>query len=194
MKIGIDLDEVVRDTLNQVIKFYNNKTNSSFTLKDFHSYNWDEVWGGTREQAINIWFEFNKSGLSYNISPIKDSISSIYSLSENNELIIITTQATELKNEATNWINKHFKDLSLEIIFSGGYYGKNKESKAEIYKRLGVDIIIEDHSKYATECAQSGIKTILFDKPWNQGISHSNITRVSGWPEALNYISALTSK
>jgi len=42
-------------------------------------------------------------------------------------------------------------------------------------------VILEDHPVYIMPFALAGIKCFLFDKPFNRGINHENITRVSGW-------------
>ena len=44
-------------------------------------------------------------------------------------------------------------------------------------------VLIEDHPVYIMPFAKAGVKCFLFNKAFNQGIKHENITRVSGWNE-----------
>ena len=48
--------------------------------------------------------------------------------------------------------------------------------------------MIEDAPETALQCAESGIHVILFDMPWNQALTHKNITRIHSWKEALKVI------
>ena len=192
MRIGIDLDEVIMDTLSQVIKYYNRRYKTSFTLSDFHSYNWWETWGCTKDKAIRTWLDFNNSDVSRKIKPIERAISSINFLAKTNEIIIITSRQNKVKEQTQKWLNKHFKSPPRLILTNDIYIAT--ESKSKICKDLGIKLMIEDHPKYAAECAKSGIKTILFDKPWNKSVSHKEIVKVKNWPEALEVINALTQK
>lgn len=187
MKIGIDLDEVTVDFLNNLLIFYNKKTGRSLSKKDFHSYNFWEVWGGTREEAIQIVEEFHSSDNFENISPIDSSIHSIADLAKKHEILIITSRPVVWKEKTKSWVKKHLTNISLEIIHSGDFHEQGK-TKAAICKEKEINLIIEDNGKYALECAESGIPVILFDQPWNKKISHSLIKRVYDWPQALKEI------
>ena len=52
MNIGVDLDEVLGDFLSSLIQYHNTNYNSVLSREDFHSYKFWEVWGGTKEEAI----------------------------------------------------------------------------------------------------------------------------------------------
>jgi hypothetical protein len=54
---------------------------------------------------------------------------------------------------------------------------------------LGATYIIEDMPGHAFECAEAGIKTVLFgDYPWNKADKlPAGVTRCSDWPAVLEY-------
>ena len=47
--------------------------------------------------------------------------------------------------------------------------------------------MFEDNYNCAVQCAQTGVKTFLLDKPWNQDGSQKipNLTRFYGWDDFL---------
>ncbi|MCH7568532.1 MAG: hypothetical protein IIA87_03850 [Nanoarchaeota archaeon] len=192
MKIGIDLDEVTADLMSQLLKFYYKKTGRLIKKENFNSYNWWDVWGGTREEAIKIYYQFYDSEEFDNIKPIEKAIESINYLGDKNELFIITSRPFAHKEKTEKWIEKYLSESSIKIIYSNDFYGKKGNSKAAICKRLGIKLIIEDLGKYALECAQSDIKAILFDRPWNKEYEHPNIKRVHNWQEAIAEIEKLS--
>jgi len=192
MKIGIDIDEVIAEQLDHIIKFYHKKTGKLIPKEKFTTYNWWEVWGITREEAIEIDHEFKRSNLFDEINPIRNAIESVKSLINDNEIFIITSRPILYKERTEKWINKHLKDIPLTIIHSGDFQGDKLKTKVEICKDLGVELMIEDHAKYALECGNVGIKVILFDNPWNRDLKHKNVIRVNDWIEALKEIKKIT--
>jgi 5'(3')-deoxyribonucleotidase len=50
--LAVDMDEVLCGTAQALIDFHNERFQSKLTLKDFISYKYEEVWGGTKEEAI----------------------------------------------------------------------------------------------------------------------------------------------
>ena len=55
--------------------------------------------------------------------------------------------------------------------------------KTEFAKLLKIDLFIEDHPEEIKRMANSGIRTLLMDNPYNQNITHKNIVRVNDWYE-----------
>ena len=114
---------------------------------------------------------------------------------DENEIIIITSRPLIFKERTEIWLKKHFPKVHYTLIHSNDFHSTNKtKSKADVCKELGIKIMIEDQDRYSLECAQSGIKVVLFDKAWNQSVVHSNIFRVKTWKEAINYIKIIESK
>jgi len=48
---------------------------------------------------------------------------------------------------------------------------------------LGLDAFCEDDETIAKTLAEGDIKVYLFDRVWNRGLEHANITRVKDWDE-----------
>ena len=60
MRIGIDMDEVIADWVNAVLKFYHTKTGKKHDKEEFKEYKLWPVWGISKEEAIKIVDEFHE--------------------------------------------------------------------------------------------------------------------------------------
>lgn len=60
--------------------------------------------------------------------------------------------------------------------------------KLSYCRQISADVMIEDNVKTALYLADNGIRVLLFDAPYNQGISHQNIVRVFSWEEIFELI------
>jgi len=187
MKIGIDLDEVIVDFVKGFSKFYNLKFNKNLLFEDWHSYNFWEVVGISREQSIELVNEFNCSAMFDNLELIKNAEKTIKEILKNHKVFIITARSVRFKEKTYRFIKNLFPINTPEIIHSGDFHNSQGKTKSEICKALEIDFLIEDHKGYAFESAQEGVRVFLFDKPWNKNLDeHEKIIRVSGWKEVLD--------
>ncbi len=196
MLIAVDIDDTLGDYTSSLAEFHNQEYNTKLTRNDFHSYNFWEVWGGTREESIEKVDNHTKLGHIMNVKPLEYSVECIKILKKKNELILITSRPENTtKKETEYWINKNFPDS-----FSKIYYSYNKvrmqegKTKEEICIELNVDFLIEDNIDHALDASEKGIKVLLIDSPWNKSKPLSkNITRVKDWKEILIIIESASS-
>ena len=191
MRIGIDIDEIIAEFLDQFLVFYHEKTGKLLSKNDFHSYNFEEILGGTKEEAIEIVREFYASEYFDNIKPVEKARDSIKNLINSHEIFLITSRHGVAKEKTTPWIKEYFGNIPIEIIYTDDF-SQAKRNKSQICKELGIGIIVEDHKDWALRCAKDEIITILFDKPWNKGLEHDNIIRVNNWTDAVKEIEKLS--
>ena len=188
MLLGIDLDEIVADSLDAIIKFHNEKYKTNLKKDNFVSYRFWEIWGGTKEESVKKISEFFKTDHLANIYPIAGSLGALADLKKSgHELFIITGRRNEIIKQTEEWIEKHFPNIFSGAHFANSYtLGGHERKKSDICKKLGVELIIEDDLLHATDCAKNGIKVFLFDYPWNQGNLSPNIERVFSWSEIVD--------
>lgn len=190
MKIGIDFNDITADFFTFLLDWHNKKYKRNDKREEFKSFSWWPVWETSREEAIKRVAEFLESHKVEDMKPMKDAIYSLNKLSEKNELIIITGRQLVFKSKTEEWLLHHLKK-KLEIIHAGEFHKGQAATKAEICKERGIPILIEDAGETCMDCAKQGIKVIVFDNSWNQGIEHKNIIRVNNWKEALEAIKIL---
>ncbi|RRT42807.1 hypothetical protein B296_00023507 [Ensete ventricosum] len=104
--------------------------------------------------------------------------------------------ANAIKDHTLEWIEKHYPGLFKEIHF-GNHFALDGVSrpKSEICRSLGAHVLIDDNPKYALECAEVGIRVLLFDYhnsyPWckaGSATSHPMVTKVHNWQEVEQHL------
>ena len=188
MKIAIDFDEVIASSFEAMLKFYHKKFGKLHKKEEFTDWNWESVWGVSREEGIKIDLEFHETHDPMDIKPVEHALDSLRHLVIDNELFIITNRPIKFRSKVDIWVKHHFGDLDIEIINSGDYHKGQAATKLEICKEKGISLIVEDAPYSAMPLAEGGIKVILLDYPWNRHIKHQNIIRVKNWLEALEQI------
>ncbi len=186
LKIGIDIDDVLVDTSNEFMNFYNKK-GLNLKLEEIRSfYFWD---GMSKEKITEMFFEFNNSFGFKKIEFIDFAKEGVYSLKDKGNIWFITSRPIRIKEETISFICENFnKDNFEDILFSGKSHPQGK-TKGDLCVELNLDIFIEDRVKYALDCAEKGVKVLLMNKPWNQHCpEHENIIRVNDWNEVLEKI------
>lgn len=193
-RICIDLDDTLVDWNGALRKWYNNKYGTNLKLKDFKSYFFNEVWGGTLQEAIDKVDIFNHSNYNQRILPLEYSREAINILTEQGrELFIATSRPDFLRDETQRLLNEFFKNKFSDVFYSLNHYSGREnsgKSKVEICKDLGA-MLIDDSQDYVIQCHNAGIPTLLFgDYPWNQLDFNTSliIRRAKNWKKVLECI------
>jgi uncharacterized HAD superfamily protein len=190
-KIGIDLDDVLVDFNGALRRWHNDIYKTSLKLEDFKSYFFNETWGGTIQETIDKVGLFNHSRYYETISPIEGAVWAINSLLKiGKEPNIVTSRADFLRESTEKMLKFYFKKQSMNIFYSSNHYSGRENSgktKPEICLDNKIPLIIDDSLEYAMQCAEKGIRVLLFgDYPWNQnGNLPANVVRVKNWKEVL---------
>ncbi len=187
MKIGIDIDNVLSNfnevLLNDYLEHDKTLNNNGVIHKDEYirkMFDWDASY----EQ---YYYKNNIERLASLFTPIKDSSKYINKLKEDgNEIYIISGRDNgeyfDPFNMTINWLKKYNIPYD-KLILTNAY--KHQE-KADICKKLGIDIMVDDSINVCTKCSDSNIDCILFETPYNK--KENRFNRLSNWEEIYNYI------
>ena len=191
MRIGCDFDEVLAGFIKELAKYHNDTYGTSLTRDKFHTHNFWEVWGGTREEAIEKVDAFRKTAYFENIKPIPGSVEGVEKLRAGNELIVITGRQDYLAEATYKWLDEFFPKKVSEVHFTSSFHpNKDKRKKHQVCYDLGIDIFIEDALDWASECAANCTLVILLDAPWNQSEKlPKNVLRAFSWDEIVDKVS-----
>ncbi len=188
MIIALDMDDILCNTQEIFIKFYNETYNENLDFDDFDKYDISDIKDISKERGSQILEEFDKSSYFDMIRPLENAQKVVSELSKKHKLIIITARTSEVKNQTKKWIKKYFPKIK-EIFFVSDNYLAYTCKKSSVCKDIGADIIIEDKKNFAIDCSNSGIKVLLFDYPWNRKIGeHDRIIRINSWDNVLEKI------
>lgn len=185
--IAFDIDEVLTPLLQEIIKWHNNKYDTSYKLDDFYTYNYWLVWGGTKDETIKKVIAFCATDHFRNLKPMDGAAKVVRELADKHRLVIITSRRIELEDITRAWIERYFPNCFEEIYFGNHYaLGGKSISKPDMCKRAGADVLVDDSPSYVKECAANGIDAYLFGEyPWNKMEETPGVYRASGWDDLL---------
>jgi uncharacterized HAD superfamily protein len=181
MKIGIDIDDVLIDFCAPFVEYHNEHYGTDW--KEMNSYRLEDLTGDTWEQMQEKMDRFVEDCDIFNrkIDPIiKESFEKI---SRNHDIYIITGRPSHYVKETKRWAEENLGGLYKDIFFVYENGQEQKQDKWEFCKKHGIEVMIEDLEEFATKCNENGIKVLLFNHTWNQGVEGKNITRVQDWQE-----------
>lgn len=187
MRIGIDIDEVLADSLSAIINFHNDTYDTALTRNQFHSYRFWEIWGGTMDEAIKKIYDFHRTPYFQNILPVSGAQDGVKALKDKHDLYIVTSREADIIDDTKHWIEQYFPNMFTDIHFANHYYQNgNPLTKKSICDAINLDLLIDDSHDLALECHNQNRKILLYDCPWNQSDNlPDGIHRVYSWPEII---------
>ena len=190
MRIGIDFDEVVADSVATIIKLHNEQYRTSFKREEVTKYHVDEVWGGTKEEWRQKLDEFFSTKNAKHLDPVAGSIPAMDALKRaGHELYVITARSDDDIEATELWLKMHFPKTFKNVHYGNSWYPEKKKLKSEMCKENGIEVMVDDRMSVAQDCGPAGIRVLLFDQPWNQGELPPNVERVFSWDEIVKKLS-----
>lgn len=183
LRIGIDIDETLADTMTWINMFYNSCFKTNFVLEDYQTYSIWKTWEITKEEFNKVIDDFQESSFFERVMPIEDSQGSIKILSKDYDLITVTCRPYSIHDKTCGFVRSYFPEI--KKIISNGNDKRDKHSKLDACLENSLDYLVDDNSDIVMECVKKDIACFLMDKPWNQNCEHENITRVKNWNEIL---------
>ena len=187
MNIGLDMDEILAEFVDRFLQFHNDLYGTTVRKKEMFAYNFEEVIGITEDQIEERLLQFYTTDYFRNIKPVSGAENGIDELAKSHELAVITARPYIIRPETERWLDQYFPNCFASINLTNQFQYRNRQNKrkkSEICQEQGVNLIVEDSLKYASDCASQGIDVLLLDYPWNQTVElPENIKRVRSWGE-----------
>ncbi|CAH2077083.1 unnamed protein product [Thlaspi arvense] len=195
--VAVDIDEVLGNFVSALNKFIADRYLSNHSVSEYHVYEFFRIWNCSRNEAdLRVHEFFKTSYFKKGIHPLPGAHKTLHKLARHCELSVVTSRQNAIKDHTLEWIDIHFPGLFKQIHF-GNHFALHGESKpkSEICRSFGAEILIDDNPRYAEECANIGMKVLLFDYensyPWSKSDSvdrHPLVTRVHNWDEVEQHI------
>ena len=87
---------------------------------------------------------------------------------------IITARRPTSRPQTMAWLETH------HIPFDELYHTEDKTQVPE-----NITMAVDDHPLHALAYGEMGVRTFLMAQPWNRGVTHPLLTRVTGWDDLL---------
>ncbi|XP_068663161.1 uncharacterized protein [Aristolochia californica] len=190
--VAVDVDEVLGNFLSALNKFIADRYSLNHSVSEYHVYEFFKIWNCSRMEADLRVHEFFKTPyFKTGIYPIPGAQRALVRLSRYCSLSVVTSRQNVIKDHTIEWIERHYPGLFREIHF-GNHFALDGQSrpKSDICRSMGAQVLIDDNPRYAIECAEAGMRVLLFDYdnsyPWSKTGSadlHPLVTKVHNWQE-----------
>lgn len=193
-RIGIDIDDVLSDTLGATREWAHAKTDIRLDPEHYHTD--DDYWNYYNA----IWARHGIKGLEFEdflkeletdqsaVKPNEGAASAIQALRKEYDVVLITSRAPFLKDATRAWLDENIDtDIPLYIA-SNPLTNTGVQSKGELCVELGVELLIDDNIGNCESAREFGVEAILFGKyGWNAN-APKDLQRCVNWQEVLEYI------
>ncbi|KAK4755847.1 hypothetical protein SAY87_009604 [Trapa incisa] len=190
--VAVDVDEVLGNFVSALNQFIADRYSLNHSVSEYHVYEFFKIWNCSRDEAdIRVHEFFKTPYFKLGIHPIPGARRALHKLAKFCKFSVVTSRQNVIKDHTIGWIEKHYPGLFHEIHF-GNHFALDGISrpKSEICSSLGAKVLIDDNPRYAVECANVGIRVLLFDYensyPWCKTDSidgHPLVTKVHNWGE-----------
>lgn len=194
MKIGIDIDNVISNFNDELLKEYlkhdKELRNTGIINKDvfirYGMFDWTE-----KEETE--FYKSNIERIAIKLKPIHRATETIKKLKKDgNEILIISGRNNGEYNNpyklTEGWLAK-YNIVYDKLILTNAY---NKEEKANVCKENNIDIVIEDSTQTAVNIEKVGTKVLFMNTRYNK--NNENFEKVSNWKEIYAKISSMYKK
>ncbi len=179
MNICIDIDGTMT-TCDYYIPFFNDFFKKDIIFEEIKDYDLKKVYG-ISEVEMSRFYDLVGNNMHSSATIQPHASDTILKWNKQHKVYIVTARLKENEFITLEWLKKHnLEDISLHSLGS--------PAKLEFSKSIGCDVFIEDHPQESVRIAETGIKVLLMDNPYNADVTHQNITRVKNWYEIDNLL------
>lgn len=177
MRIGVDLDGVIVDSIPRWIEVLNRGSGRKFgpyELPPTHS---------TPELAA--YSDRNELEMLLPVQPVAGAVRALQHLRRRGQtLVAVTARAPRLRRLTEAWLDYFGIEVDQLYFLEGA-------SKAPVAVTERLDLLVEDTPHQALAVAAAGIPVLLFAAPYNSEATHPFIRRCDGWAAVVQEIEGL---
>ena len=190
MKIGIDIDNVISNFNEELLKAYiehDKELRNTGIINNNAPYIRNGMFDWTDEEE-KIFYKNNIEKIAINLKAIEGASKYIKKLKQDGHTIYIISgrdngEYTDPYNMTKNWLEKY--DITYDKSFLVDAY--NSHSKTEICLEHNVDVMIDDSKRMCKDIKDNDIRALLMDTPYNRDTNE--FERVNSWEEIYNKLS-----
>ncbi|GJL55635.1 MAG: hypothetical protein NPIRA02_27670 [Nitrospirales bacterium] len=171
---AVDIDNVLARAEREVQRWYLEFTGKPWPRGQYGSAGGLDTGQLTPDIVEKIFARFHEASIP-RLPLLPSAKVALQQLQHRYRIIIITARRPTSRPQTLTWLHAH------QIPFDELYH---TEDKAEVPE--DIRSAVDDHPQHAIAYCESGIRVFLMDQPWNRGVAHSLLTRVTGWDELLH--------
>jgi 5'(3')-deoxyribonucleotidase len=186
MKIYIDFDDTIAQSLPVVVRIINQRHKRNVDVRNIGKWNFSDVYPDI--STHDIVQVFGEDEFFQHLQPKPDAVRVLHKFCKRNELIVVSKVDTKALWNKNNWLDKTLRNVGIDIRFIGIPLGKSKgllDMEGSIMIDDNVTFLNETNAKYK----------ILFD---NDTKFHRNQEwdglRVDNWKDLDKILSEIIGK
>lgn len=175
MRVGVDIDGVLADSLPLWVQELNRFFNKNKLVEEVHLYDLTRTFNVSPAE-INEFIKLKGRFMMSAPCPMPGAAQYLNLIKRHHLIYIITARKEKYRQETESWLRRH--DMVYDELFLTGSY-----NKAEICLKNKLDVMIEDTLEVGLELNTAGIPVILLDAPYNRRELPESICRSYSWDE-----------
>lgn len=192
MRIGIDIDNVISNFNDELLKEYmkhDKELRNTGIVNENAEYITLGMFDWTKEENDDF-YNNNIERIAKKLKTLSRAAETISKLkNENNEIYIISSRDN---GEYTNPREMTVKWLSDNKIYYDRLILTDKGEKGKVCEENNIDIMIDDSTNNCKDVSEHGIKVFMMENRFNKDIT--DFEKVSNWREIYNKINGIDSK
>jgi len=147
------------------------------------------MFGDSEEAGLEKVRYFFGSPQAEHLQPIPGAVEAMQSLKNHFSLVAVTARWDTLQKITEAQLEEHFPGVFLDVVCCGRVDG-TEISKKDYCVKKGIGHIIDDAPHNTLECAENGIKSLLFgDYGWNKEYQKvPGLSRTLNWTEVCDLL------
>jgi hypothetical protein len=184
-----DYDSTLANTNGARYDAVNAKFGTSYRAEDVVDWYWTQH-NWPKEHNDWMWGPecFLSEEFQLSVSPQPNAVETLLSMRENGiEPMIVSDRPVELFDCTREWLDEHGLDM-IRLLFTRHKHSLNMVTKGVPTKQQAAVLyrlrtVLEDAPHHALAFAEKDHidQVYLFDRPYNQGIEHEKILRLTDW-------------
>ncbi|MBO8172647.1 MAG: hypothetical protein H0Z33_12265 [Bacillaceae bacterium] len=183
MNIGVDIDGTIKRTQEAAIAVFNEELGRDISLDDIQEFYLDKAYGLTAQEGRKLWRKLEHKIYQRGV-PLEGAAHLLTELDEQGHTIYYITARPgkpHLKEITRAWL------IDYGFPFRENRLHMNAWDKAEVARKLAIDLFFEDAPQHIERLTEKGIPTIVVDAVYNQGV-HPELPRISDWHDVREYL------
>ena len=184
MRIGIDIDNVISNFNEELLKAYiehDKELRNTGIVNKNASYIRNDMFDWSNEEESSFYIN-NIERIAKKLELIENADKYINKLKEEGHKIYIISgrdngEYTNPYDMTTSWLKNHNIKYD-ELILTNAYYS---DEKAKICEEKNIDVMIDDSSRVCNSMKKHNIKSIIMDTPYNK--QEKETLRAYSWKE-----------
>ena len=174
--IGVDCDEVLSETINELLKRspLKEKWIQKSDISSYEIYEVEKIWL-TKEEAIQIFYWFFESPEYYQCQPVFWAYEKLYERKQQwYKLFVVTARNKPYEEQTRKRVETHFPWIFSDYLFMN-IYTENEIPKSQLCKDKWIQVLIDDSVSNIRDMNSVWMPCFLLDKPWNQWVEDTQL-------------------